>query len=119
MGRYGLEGRYGFVGGGKPPRERQSTSSSLRSIVSPSSPPRVRSVNDILEGGALVNDVVRGAHDMRHTASPLRHASLFFTSRFVNDIVRGAHRGMTTMLSLRRAGRTPCLIIDCLWSGGK
>jgi hypothetical protein len=79
-----------FVGGGDPPRDRQSTSSSSRSMVSPSSLPPVRSADD-LDGGTPVNDVVRG----------------------------GAPRaGMTTMLSSRRAGRALSLIAECLRNKG-
>jgi len=37
----------------------------------------------------------------------------------VNDIVWGPCGGMTMMLSLQCVGCTPCLIVDCLWSGGK
>lgn len=90
IGRYGLEGRYEFIGGGEPPRDKQSTSSSSRSIVSPSSLPPVRS--DILEGGALIHDVVLG----------------------------GAPRGgMITMLSSRRAARALSRPPECLTEGGE
>jgi hypothetical protein len=88
MGRYGLDGRYEFIGGGEPPRDKQSTSSSSRSIVSPSSLPPIRS--DILEGDVFVHGIVRGG---------------------------AARWGMTTMPSSRRVARALGRPPKCLSEG--